>query len=225
MIRIEPLGTGIVLPAVAVGYEIASIEQDQQVEGFDESPGYIITLDQQAGGYCMRYPSVVGVVLRLADNPNRCRGDLDYVVRGFRAMAEDPDVTLLRREYPVLHELVYTRGEDYTDRQLEQLARFLAQFFDVPAFESGCEAFVRFERCDVCSVFGGWRAMQVAPSPDLRRLYPGLQAVHVDDSNIHGVTFSADTMFGLATRNEIEAIGTRIGAEGPRAFLLWENSD
>src|SRR5262249_8811240 len=223
MIRIEPLGTGVVLPAVAIGYEIASTEQDQQVERFDEAPGWIITLDQQAGGYCMRYPSVVGAVLRLADNPERCRGDLGYVVRGFRAMAEDPDVTVLRREYPVLHELVYTRGDDYTDRQLEGLARFLGKFFDLPAFASGCEAFVRFGPCNVCSVFGGWRMLRAAPTPDLRQLYEGFRALHVDDSNIGGVTFSADTVFGWTTLSEVEAVGARIGAEGPRAFLLWEN--
>ena len=45
MMRIEPLGTGVVLPAVAIGYEIASTEQDQQIERFDEAPGWIITLD------------------------------------------------------------------------------------------------------------------------------------------------------------------------------------
>jgi hypothetical protein len=76
MVRIEPLGTGgAVLPAIVVGYEIPA-EQNQRVEEFDESPDWIITLDQQAGGYCMCYPSVVGAVLRLADNPEWCRGDL-----------------------------------------------------------------------------------------------------------------------------------------------------
>ncbi len=140
-------------------------------------------------------------------------------------MAEDPNIAVLTREYPILRKLVGTWGEDYTGQQLQRLARFLWRFFDVPDFESGCEAFVRFCRCDTWRTFGGWRLLQVAIPADLPEVYEGQRAVHVEESNLASVNISADTVLNAARFSELEAIGSRIGVEGPRAFLLWENSD
>ena len=51
MLRIEPLGTRVVLPAFVIGYEITGVAE-QCVDDWDESPDWLLTLNQQAGGYC-----------------------------------------------------------------------------------------------------------------------------------------------------------------------------
>ena len=94
MLRIEPLGTQIVLPVFVVGYELSG-ESNFRVDEFDDSPDWLIALDHQAGGYCMTYPSVLGATLRFSDNGRRCRSDVATVTRGFQAMAEDPNLGLL----------------------------------------------------------------------------------------------------------------------------------
>jgi hypothetical protein len=90
---IAPLETGWVLPAFVVGYEVAAANV--------EAPPWIIELQQQAGGYCMSYPTVVGAVLRLEANLDRMP-DGARLLRGLQAMAEDPDWATLRAEFPVL---------------------------------------------------------------------------------------------------------------------------
>ncbi|WP_257459537.1 hypothetical protein [Archangium lipolyticum] len=64
----------------------------------DDTPSWLLRLDQQAGGYCMSYPSVLGAVLRLDANLERGRNDPARAVRGFQAMAEAPDMKLLERD-------------------------------------------------------------------------------------------------------------------------------
>jgi hypothetical protein len=80
MIPIEPLGTGVILPAVVVGYEFPLPRGDpDRVPGL---PEWILALDQQAGGLSMRYPSVVGAVLRPAANRGRGGPRFDHLIRG-----------------------------------------------------------------------------------------------------------------------------------------------
>ena len=52
MLRIEPLGTQVVLPAFVVGYELTG-EADLLIDALEESPPWLLVLDQQAGGYSM----------------------------------------------------------------------------------------------------------------------------------------------------------------------------
>ena len=122
MLRIEPLGTRFILPAFVVGFELSG-ESERRIDDLDDSPAWLIALDQQAGGCCMSYPSVLGAVLRFADNGRHCRSDVREVTRGFQAMAEDPNIALLRREYPELAGLVYTRGAAYS-RTFSEVAAF-----------------------------------------------------------------------------------------------------
>src|SRR5687767_3700360 len=119
MLRIEPLGTDVFLPAFVVGYELpvgpARTFANNVVDRLAPEPGPLLVLDQQAGGYCMRYPSIAGVVLRLEANDGKARAPLKDFIRGLKAMAEDPDLELLESEFPVLRQLVYTRGNPYEE--------------------------------------------------------------------------------------------------------------
>ncbi len=49
MLRLEPLGTCVVLPAFVVGYELAD-DLKHFVDDWDDSPDWLLTIDQQAGG-------------------------------------------------------------------------------------------------------------------------------------------------------------------------------
>src|SRR5437763_312512 len=100
MIHLEPLGTDVVLPAFVVGYELPLPRLNpDQLTGL---PRWVVTLDQQAGGMCMSYPSVVGVVLRLEANRQQAKKDSEHLIKGLKYMAEDPKVGPLKRDYPVL---------------------------------------------------------------------------------------------------------------------------
>jgi hypothetical protein len=224
MVRIEPLGTGIILPAIVIGYELATADQYQRVERI-ECPEWIIAIDHQAGGYCMRYPTLVGAVQRLADNTEQGHDHPEFLVRGFQAMAEDPDLQLLRRQYPVLQQLVYTQGEEYTDSQLRLLESLLERFFHLPRFTGGCEAFLRFEPCDPAEVFREWRVLQAIPTPGLRQDGPNQRSLQIDDHNLQEVMLSASTRFDREKLREVEGLRASLGAGGLGAFFLWENSD
>jgi hypothetical protein len=144
---ISPLGTGVILPAFVVGFELEGSAL-QAVHRLDDTPPWLVQLDQQAGGYCMSYPSVLGAVLRLEANLERGRNDPAHVVRGFKAMAEDPDVKLLRREFPTLAGLVHTQGDPYPRADLRLLGLFLHRYFDAPAIRSEPRVFFLWENSD-----------------------------------------------------------------------------
>lgn len=224
MLRIEPLGTQIVLPAFVVGFEIQG-ESDFRVDDFDDSPAWLIALDQQAGGYCMSYPSVLGAILRLVDNGQHCRSDVATAVRVFQAMAEDPNLGLLRREYPDLANLVYTRGEDYDRNELRRLQRFVERFFNIPPLESGLEAFVRMASCDPLAFFADWQMLKAIPKSEPRQLYRNRKSIYIDESNIGSLEFTSNESFGEQSLDNIREFGDRLRMDDVRVFLLWENSD
>jgi len=128
LIHIEPLGCGTILPAFVIGH---AVEVDDDLDRIDASPG-IVVIGQQAGGSCMQYPVLIGALVRLEPNRHRGLHDLDALVRGFRAMAEDPDLALLEREYPVLRSLVQTKGAQYSPAELLSLQRYLADDVTLP---------------------------------------------------------------------------------------------
>ena len=232
MLRIEPLGTQIILPAFVVGYEITG-ESDARTGDLDDSIPWMLTLDQQAGGYCMSYPSVLGCVLRFADNVERCRSNAADIIRGFQAMAEDPDLKLLRSDYPQLASLVYTQGNDYEADQLQRLQRYVEGYFHIPPLESGIEAFVRMAHCDPLSYFTGWRILTASPKTEPRELYRGQTDVYIDESNLGSIQWTADETFSDETVMLLRDSGRQLridrhdrrAEDHLRVFLLWENSD
>lgn len=235
MLRVEPLGTEFFLPAFVVGYELENCDDHAEAhERLDRMPldaGPVLVLDQQAGGYCMRYPSVVGAVLRLEANDGNGRARFGDMVRAFRLMAEDPDLEALDRDFPSLRELVYTVGDPYTRVQLHRLQSFVRRFIEVPAMESGIEAFVRLEPCDTLYYFGGWQALScrlVEPGQRLGSTYgqPFPTVYHVEEGNVSDLVCDDAAVLDEALLATVSRVGEKIGrTTPPRVFLLWENSD
>lgn len=224
MLRIEPLGTRFILPAFVVGFELSG-ESERRIDDLDDSPAWLIALDQQAGGHCMSYPSVLGAILRFADNGRRCRSDVGDLIRGFQALAEDPNIALLRRDYPELAELVYTRGDEYGRTQLLRLQRYVERFFDIPPIGSGLEAFVSMALCDPLAYFAGWQMLTAIPKAEPRQLYRGQKSIYIDESNIGLLEISSNESFGEQALSVIRAFGNQLALGEVRVFLLWENSD
>jgi hypothetical protein len=227
MIHIEPLGTGVILPAFVVGYELPRAEAALP-EGM---PPWVMAVDQQAGGLAMSYPSVVGAVLRLEANAHKAVKDIARLVRGFRLMVEDPDLGTLRREYPVLAGLVLTHGAEYTRRQLLDLGNVLSAHVRVPPLRSGIEAFVRHEPCDPLDYFRGWRVLRCGVRRDGPRrgsiyAFPEPSGYHVDDSNLADLDLADDVAYDEACQRGLMALGAAWARPGPPdVFLLWETSD
>ena len=227
MIHIEPLGTGVILPAFVVGYELPRGDPDR-LRGV---PSWVVAVDQQAGGLAMSYPSVVGAVLRLEANADKARKDLTRLVRGFRCMAEDPDLGTLRRDYPVLAGLVLTHGAEYAGRQLRDLENLLSAHLRVPPLRSGIEAFVRHEPCEPLDYFRSWRVLRCAVRCDGPRrgsvyAFPEPSGYYVDDSNLADLDLADDVAYDQERQEELAAFGARLGRAGlPDLFFLWENSD
>lgn len=224
MLHLEPLGTGLLLPAIVVGYEVEGVSLDYFDEWVD-TPDWLFHVFQQAGGYCMRYPTVVGCLLRLSDNGAFARDDIDFLVRGFGAMAEDPDIRLLRQDYPVLEKLVYTWGEDYDREQLRRLHTYLRRWFELPKFRGGFEAFVVMEDCDPLEYFRDWNVLHAEVRIDLGLCYNGRPAKYVSDWNVGNLDWIAETKFDPMVVTRLHEYGARLKKSRPQMFLLWENSD
>jgi hypothetical protein len=225
MVIIEPLGTNVLLPAFVIGFELPEGDAYDRVSRWDSSPDWIVTFDQQAGGMCMRYPSVVGAVLRLTDNTEHFRSDPAFVVRGFRAMAEDPQLNVLQRDYPVLRRLVNTWGEDYNLQQLRGLEGFLAHYLVTPSVESGFEAFVRFAGCDVLQYFADWNLLQVEVLPTFREVFRNQVCPRVEEGNLDGLSFRSEIVLNAEKISGLQQLGELVRQSQPRVFLLWENCD
>lgn len=212
------------MPAFVVGYEIPDGTLDY-LHGLAGLPDWLMAFAQQAGGYGMSYPTVVGACLRWQDNFHCFDGSADWLIRGFQAMAEDPDETLLQSEYPTLARLVYTRGDAYTLAEVQSLEQFLRHHMSLPPIEGGIEAFIRFVPSDLLSAFGRWQVLAAVPGPDFDSIYSGLPGLYADDTNVGCLDFSTDGQFDRAKLDVLASFGVCIGQQYPRAFLLWENSD
>ena len=233
MLRIEPLGTGVFLPAFVVGYELPFGADNKEANGrLDRLPldANLLVLDQQAGGYCMRYPSVAGAVLRLEANDGNGKRPFRDLVRAFRLMAEDPDLAALEAEFPTLRELVYTVGDPYTTVQLHRVQSFVRRFVELPAVENGIEAFVQLEPCDVLYFFGGWQVLSCGLVEPERRRGAYLEELstryRVEQSNVSDLVCGDSVVLDEGLLARLTSLGAEIGRDGPpRVFLLWENSD
>ena len=229
LIRIEPLGCDRILPAIVIGYELdATTPHNLVVASF--APAWFVALDQQAGGLGMSYPSVIGAVLRLEANRHHSQNDMAPLITGLKAMAEDPDITRLRRSFPLLHQLVATHGEPYTQTELNTLESFLAEYVVLPPIEYGIEAFIRFTIGQALDYFDGWHVMQCIPNSQMathKPLYSDLQHTHVvDESNIATIDIDETITFDTHLLAQLRSLGHHLGyTTNPRIFLLWENSD
>lgn len=228
MISLEPLGTDVLLPAILVGYELPDTVPDAQLDAVLPANGAVVHVCQQAGGHGMSYPTAFGALLRLAANNGRDGRPLDVLVRGLKAMAEDPDMQTLR-QYPALLPLVATHGHPYTRDELASLGDYLGRFIDVPPLVSGIEAWVRFAPCDVLAVFRGWHVLTCrVPVPDGLGppIYTNLPGHRVDSSNVQLLRRDDIHHFRASVLREITEAARRLGLSGrPTAFLVWENSD
>lgn len=159
-----PLGSGPLMPALVLGYEVLGGPPDDAWARWTggELPAWWMRVEQQAGGYCMSYWSVVGAVLRLEANAHHATRDPAPLISAFHAMAEDPRPALIRRSCPELVDLCGTRGELYSPADLATLSGTLGAFFDLPRCEWGMEAYVRFEPRSTPPVIG-WRRVEALP--------------------------------------------------------------
>jgi hypothetical protein len=225
LIHIEPLGCGSILPAFVVGYPL---EDDDELDALDVPPA-IVVIEQQAGGVAMSYPVVMGSVLRLEPNRHRGLRDLDPLLRGLRAMAEEPDLSLLEREYKVLRSLVLTSGSAYTEDKLRSLQDYLAGYLALPPLMSGIEAHVEHAACDPRDYFAQWSVMSCTLLAEDKRqgsIYRASSAHYtIDESNLSDVRFD-DSRTLTDTWQEIERLGRQLRRPDPaQLFFLWENSD
>lgn len=230
MIYIEPAGAPSILPAIVVGYELKG-QTTSPINMIPDLPDWLVTLNQQAGGRAMQYPVVVGVVLHLASNIDKGTAQMTSLIAGFGAMAEDPDIALLRDRYPVLHNLCLTFGEFYNSAQLVALHDLLTQSLTVPRLESGLEAFVRFVDCDPLAFFSGFRALSFELAAQYYINHPGcLPSSYARHADVGELEVTSDVVFGAAIVDQLKAFAQRCltleaAAVSPRCFLLWENSD
>jgi hypothetical protein len=156
---------------------------------------------------------------------------LKELVRGLKAMAEDPDLDLLEAEFPALRELVYTIGMPYKELELRRLQSFVRRFIDTPLVESGIEAFVRYEPCDILYYFGGWNVLSWKLVEPDRRVgsicgddVPARYCV--EQGNVCDLLCDDNNILDESLLETISRLGRRLGLAGPpRLFLLWENSD
>lgn len=230
LISIEPLGTEVFLPAIVLGWELDH-EASERLTQPGDAPAWFLHVCQQAGGLAMSYPECAGMLLRLESNRDHFRHDPDTLIRGLKLMAEDPRVGILKRDYPILKDLVLTHGLPYEQGELKQLDTFLAAFLQLPSIDSGLEAFLRFGEADALSYFSGWRGLQCKLKPEDQRvgsdyeLNEGL-VYYITDHNRDDLVRSDDVEISEAMLAALTDVGRSVDLNTPlRAFLLWENSD
>jgi hypothetical protein len=178
----------------------------------------------------MRYPTVIGALLRLEANREHAKQKPEPLLKGLRAMAEEPDLPLLERDFPVLRALTLTHGADYSEGELTALHELIAPYFDLPAFARGCEAFVELAPCKPLARFAHWRVMSCALADAGQRkgsaYRPGAADYFIDEANIGDVRITDERELDAALMSDLEHIGETLGrTQPPSVFLLWENSD
>lgn len=229
LISIEPLGTGIFLPAVLLGWELACTVE-RLVRRGNAPPGFL-HVAQQAGGYCMWYPECAGMLLRYEGNRDQFFREPDELIRGFKLMAEDPDLGALARDFPILRRLVCTNGQPYEDGELRQLNALLARSLRLPPIGGGVEGFLRFVDADVLSFFRRCHGLQCSLRPEDQRAGSAYQlneglAYYIEQRNRQDVLLSDNIDVNEATLAALASFGNTVGLNAPiRAFLLWENCD
>ncbi|MEZ0267618.1 MAG: hypothetical protein ACAI43_23040 [Phycisphaerae bacterium] len=202
---------------------------DHRLDEVLPAEGPIVSVFQQAGGNCMRYPHLAGSLVRLAANDGNGVRPLGDPVRAFRAMAEDPDLRLLAAEFPVLRALVCTAGDPYTPAQLRRLDAYLRRYVDLPPLAGGIEACVRFAPCDPLAHLGGWQVLSCGAVEAGRRRwqpYPTLPGLHFEQGNIKDLALDESGVLDEDLVGRIADVGRLLGLHAPPGlFLMWENAD
>jgi hypothetical protein len=96
--------------------------------------------------------------------------------------------------------------------------------------ESGIEAFVRLEPCDILHYFGGWQVLSCALVEPERRRGAYLEDLptrySVEQGNVSDLVCTDSAHLNEELLGRVASLDTEIGRnEPPRVFLLWENSD
>jgi hypothetical protein len=237
MLTFEPLGIPELLPALVVGYQLTDEAVLTDVAG---APGWMLRLDQQAGGFAVSHLSVLGAVLRLEANVARGHHDADALVRGLKALGESAEPAA-PEQFPALRGFAQTSGKPYDAEALRQLSGHVGAHFDVPPFEWGLEAFVRCVDVEPL-VWRGWRVLTCRVA-DGAKPFPGNAIDDYTFGERRGDLLLADDLiFDEGIAGQLRDIGRAIARhvagkhsfkpEGldhlerePRTFLLWENSD
>lgn len=229
LMTFEPMGCEGVLPAVVIGHDISDWRNIPDIQlglaGSLPQANWFMRVGPQVGGYVMSYPEVLGLMLRLESNVQWARKDPSRWLRGLRAMAEDPDYDLLKREYPGLHSCTGTWGEPYRPEDLSLLHEEISGAFALPEFDGGLEAFVRFKACDLLQVFGGWRVLGLHTPLGVEPVAGGFL---YDFLSAHELVRDEDVCLTLESLRALQLYCERFAGARlppPRAWLVWENSD
>lgn len=218
MIEIETMGTGCILPAFVIGYEVGNIHLEDPNLPLD---GEILALGLQTGGYSVGVASVVGAVLRLEANAQFGKGSVPDLVHGIKAMSQDPDYDLLEREYPLLRGFTGTNGKMFSREDLRLLDLYLKRYFNTPALVEGMEALVQFENCDPLDYFAGWNALSAK-----RRSHVSRDRYYFDEDLKNQLDLNDAATLDAALIRHLRDVGMSVARQGhPRIYLLWENCD
>ena len=224
---LEPLGSGALMPALFLGYEFVGLAgldigpHWKKLVGAPALPRWLIHIDVQAGGMAMRYPQALGAMFPLEANRSFALQNPDHLLRGFHAMAEDPDLKVLEQEYPLLRSVCMTRGNCLNPTQLQNIHRSLEATFRLPRPSSGIEAFVRFENSDFPEFLDGWHWTEL----DLASLDTPTDTMLPEMDYLRWSrefdTFDARMLY------EMRAFGAEFlkTDQEPSLFLIWENCD
>jgi len=218
MIEIETLLTGCILPAFVVGYEVGNVHHEDPNLPPD---GEILVLGLQTGGYSVGLATVVGAVLRLEANAHFGNGDVPNLVRGIKAMAQDPDYALLEREHPLLRSFTGTSGEPFSRADLRLLDLILKRYFNTPAICEGVEAIVQFENCNPLDYFAGWNVLTAK-----RKSHVPQDRYYFDEDLKNHLHLEDAVPLDAALIRHLCDVGMSFARQGhPRIYLLWENCD
>ncbi|MEO0600608.1 MAG: hypothetical protein AAF211_04175 [Myxococcota bacterium] len=203
-IPMDPLGTGPLMPAVVVGWRIPDESDLDDVA----APRWVFDLLVQAGGYNMRYPRLLGAVLRLEANAGQALRSPRPLVQLFHDMAEDPRVERLPSAVRGLWD---TWGKDYGRAELDVLSARLRRYFVLPPAVAGLEACVTLDPRAGFEDVVGWTKVEARGAVE--------SIEDRSDTWFDGEPFThqdAETLLRLAD-------GV---VEMPLSlFLVWENSD
>ncbi|MEM9190780.1 MAG: hypothetical protein AAGF12_16470 [Myxococcota bacterium] len=213
-----PLGTDVLMPALLLGYESDIGPESPRWTRRKDAKPWLFFVEQQAGGYCMSYPTALGILFRLHTNAPRAVKPPETLIQAFHAMAEDPEPKLVKKLEPRLFEACGTWGSDYSTEVLAQISDAMRDYFEVPRCTGGLEAFVRLEPSPTAfrSVLG-WH--YVVPSGSSK-------GVGEDWLSEGPQWFDGPPMTGSDVAT-LEALASDVlgVTDKPALFLLWENSD
>jgi len=160
-------------------------------------------------------------VLRLEANAKFGKASVPDLVRGIKAMAQDPDYALLEREYPLLRGFAGTFGNPFSRHDLRLLDLYLKRYFNTPTMVEGMEAIVQFETCDPLDYFGGWNVLSAK-----RKSHVPQDRYYFDEDLKSQLDLEDTASLDISLIRHLRDVGMSFAKQGhPRVYLLWENCD